>query len=76
MLVTELGIVIEVRERQFSNALLPMLVTPFPILTESIMLVHTVIRFVALYEPLFPIMFIGNDIVPFVTLNVTVYVAG
>ena len=53
-----------------------MLVTPFPILTESIMLVHTLIGFVALSVGLFSIMYEGNDIVPVVTLNVTVYVAG
>lgn len=53
-----------------------MLVTLFPILTESIILFHVMIRFVTLYVPLFPIMEVGNDIVPFTTLNVTVYVYG
>lgn len=74
--VIELGMVIEAREEQLLNTLLPMLVTPFPILTESIMLVHAVTGFVASYVPLFPIMSEGNDIAPSVTLNVTVYVAG
>ena len=76
MLVTEFGMVIEVREWQFWNVLAPMVVTLFPILTKSIMLFHAAIVFVALSVPLFPIMYEGNDIVPFVTLNVTVYVAG
>ena len=53
-----------------------MLVTPFPILTESIILVHAPIGFDTLYVPLFPIMEAGNCIVPFTTLNVTIYVYG
>ena len=75
MLVTLFGIVTLVSPLQVSNAELPMLVTPLPMFTSSIMLRKALFGLVALWLCI-PIMYDGNDIVPSVTWNVMVYVAG
>ena len=52
-----------------------MLVTPLPIFTSSIMFRKALCGLVALLLDI-PIIYDGNDIVPLVTSNVMVYVAG
>ena len=52
-----------------------MLVTPFPIFTSSIMFRKASLGLVVFWVDI-PIMRVGNDIVPLMTSNVMVYVAG
>ena len=52
-----------------------MLVTPLPIFTSSIMFKKASFGLVVLWLDI-PIMYVGNDIVPLVTSNAMVYVAG
>ena len=57
------------------NAYFPMLVTPLPMFTSSIMFRKAPLGLFVLWFDI-PIMYVGNDIVPLVTWNVMVYVAG
>ena len=52
-----------------------MLFTPFPIFTSSIMFKKASLGLAVLWVDI-PIMLYGKDIVPLVTSNVIVYVAG
>ena len=52
-----------------------MLVTPLPMFTSSIMFRNASLGLVVLWLD-FPIIYDGNDIVPLVTSNIMVYVAG
>lgn len=52
-----------------------MLVTPLPMFTSSIMFRKASLGIVVLWFDI-PIMYDGNDIVPLVTWNVMIYVAG
>ena len=52
-----------------------MLVTPLPMFTSSIIFKKAFLGMVVLISDI-PIIYVGNDIVPLVTWNVMVYVAG
>lgn len=75
MPVTELDMVTKAREKQLENAEFPMVVTPLPMFTSSIMFRKELLGLVVFWVDI-PIMNDGNDIVPLVTWNVMVYVAG